>query len=227
VIAYELLSGRLPFLRSAHMDMLLAHATERPPTFAELELRSWVPTTVEAVVFACLEKDPRQRPQSARELADEFAAALTAPEITNAEPELALPALPPVDPDAMIYEIDAWMPRQIALMKLRGFVHDTGGEILDSEPGKILLRLGQTAEHQPAGRLSWFRAPRLSANSCPAMDVEMRLEQLQAQRHNHLHVTLTFLPVDKDSVNDPHWRDRCHRLFCEIRAYLMGYSEVV
>ena len=35
---YELLTGRLPFIGPTSMDILLAHATEPPPSFAELGL---------------------------------------------------------------------------------------------------------------------------------------------------------------------------------------------
>ena len=76
VMAYELLSGRTPFLGSSGMDVLLAHATEEPPTFADIGLAGWVPRGVEAVIRRCLEKDPDDRQQSAREFADEFAAAI-------------------------------------------------------------------------------------------------------------------------------------------------------
>jgi len=76
VMAYELLSGRTPFLGTSGMDVLLAHATDEPPTFAEIGLAGWVPAVVEAVIRRCLMKDPDDRQQSAKEFADEFAAAL-------------------------------------------------------------------------------------------------------------------------------------------------------
>src|SRR5437867_8064164 len=58
VILYELLTGRLPFSGPTTMDILLAHATEGPPLFADIGAANWVPTTIEAVVQACLAKDP-------------------------------------------------------------------------------------------------------------------------------------------------------------------------
>src|SRR6476659_5717734 len=39
VMMYELLTGRLPFTGPNSMDILLAHATEYPPTFTELGLK--------------------------------------------------------------------------------------------------------------------------------------------------------------------------------------------
>ncbi|HLW66222.1 MAG TPA: serine/threonine-protein kinase, partial [Gemmataceae bacterium] len=94
VIAYELLSGRLPFQRSTPMDMMLAHATEIPPTFAELGLKDWVPPAVEEVVLSCLDKQPEQRPLSAHDLLERYLAALAAREGPDEEAELldVLPA---------------------------------------------------------------------------------------------------------------------------------------
>src|SRR5919199_6216693 len=43
VILYELLAGRLPFAGKSTMDMLLAHATEEPPAFDQLEGAEGVP----------------------------------------------------------------------------------------------------------------------------------------------------------------------------------------
>ena len=58
------------------MDVLLAHATEAPPTFAEIGLAGWVPPAVERLVFEILAKLPEDRPQSARELSERLASAL-------------------------------------------------------------------------------------------------------------------------------------------------------
>src|SRR5438552_712596 len=51
VMMYELLTGRLPFNGPSSMDILLAHATEYAPSFAEIGLKGWVPREVEQLVF--------------------------------------------------------------------------------------------------------------------------------------------------------------------------------
>src|SRR5207342_2205791 len=66
VILYELLAGRLPFQREETMDVLLAHATDLPPSFADIGVGDSIPLAVERVVLSCLEKDPNLRPASAR-----------------------------------------------------------------------------------------------------------------------------------------------------------------
>jgi len=68
VMLFELITGRLPFLGTSGMDVLLAHATEDPPAFVDAAPGLRVSAAVEEVVRKCLAKDPADRFQSAREL---------------------------------------------------------------------------------------------------------------------------------------------------------------
>src|SRR5439155_1374008 len=77
VMMYELLTGRLPFVGPSSMDLMLAHATEMPPRFADLKLPVVIPEPIEAVVALCLEKEPNDRPQTARELAELYETAMS------------------------------------------------------------------------------------------------------------------------------------------------------
>src|SRR5947209_4026361 len=136
VVMYELLTGRLPFTGPTSLDMLMAHAHQPPPSFAEVDVTD-VPPTVEEVVMACLAKEPAHRPQSARELADRYEQALCdspalLPAAAAAAPAPVAPdqafaptfTAPPDDPNAIIFTFEAWMPEKVAVVKLRGFVHD-------------------------------------------------------------------------------------------------------
>src|SRR5262249_46284560 len=76
VIVFELLTGRLPFTGGETMDVLLAHATQAPPSFTDIGAASWVPPAVEQVVQRCLAKAPGDRPASARDLAEMYESAL-------------------------------------------------------------------------------------------------------------------------------------------------------
>src|SRR5262249_45529247 len=58
VVLFELLTGQLPFAGRSTMDILLAHATEDPPSFAAAGAVGVVPPAIEAVVQACLAKAP-------------------------------------------------------------------------------------------------------------------------------------------------------------------------
>ena len=72
-ILYELLSGRKPFLKSSSSDTIAAILKEEPP---EMSARD-VPVALEHVVQHCLEKEPEDRFQSARDIA--FALAEASP----------------------------------------------------------------------------------------------------------------------------------------------------
>jgi serine/threonine-protein kinase len=228
VIAYEMLSGRLPFERAAQMDLILAHATEAPPAFAELGLGSWVPLSVEQVVLSCLEKDPAARPQSARELGDRLSAALVEPDDVAAHEVASELPEPPVDPEALVFQFDAWMPQRIAIVKLRGFVYDHDGEVIQSQPALIRVRLG-TRKHRPKKKPATISAllglARDESAALVGQEVELRLQSQDSRQENRLHVTVVFHPPAGITSQDFKWRDRCTKLFCDVRAYLMGNTE--
>ncbi len=67
-LAYWLLTGQLVFTGDSPMHLLVQHAQSMPePPSARTELP--IPTELDAIVMACLAKDPSDRPQTARELA--------------------------------------------------------------------------------------------------------------------------------------------------------------
>jgi hypothetical protein len=84
-LAYWLLTGRLVFTGDTAMQLLIQHAQAAPePPSARTELP--IPSQLDAVVLMCLAKNPADRPQSARELAQRLAAVPGSGEWT---PELA------------------------------------------------------------------------------------------------------------------------------------------
>jgi serine/threonine protein kinase len=68
---YELLTSRPPFFSGDIVHQTL-HVPPPPPEdrLAELELSNEIPPAVAALIMACLSKDPSQRPQSARAVAE-------------------------------------------------------------------------------------------------------------------------------------------------------------
>jgi eukaryotic-like serine/threonine-protein kinase len=67
-LAYWLLTGQLVFTGDTPMQLLVQHAQAMPePPSARTELP--IPKEFDAIVLACLAKDPSDRPQTARELA--------------------------------------------------------------------------------------------------------------------------------------------------------------
>ena len=140
IILFELLTGRLPFTRDETMDVLLAHATEPAPSFADVGAAGCVPEEIEAVVMSCLVKNPTDRPASAMDLAERYDTAMArangelgpqAEEVANNSSEQSFQPAPTLvyDPQSVIHQMEAWMPDTIASYKLRGFVNDFGGEV--------------------------------------------------------------------------------------------------
>jgi eukaryotic-like serine/threonine-protein kinase len=66
VVAYEMLTGEPPFVRTTAQAMMAAHLTEAPVVVTER--RGTMPAVLASLVMRCLEKKPADRPQRAEEL---------------------------------------------------------------------------------------------------------------------------------------------------------------
>ena len=108
------------------------------------------------------------------------------------------------------------MPETIALMKLSGYVRDCAGEVLQNSNGVVVVRLRGS---RGTGSGTWFGFGRRSNGP---VDVELRMTRPDARRENHLHIHVLFRPANMALLGDREWRDRCEKLFIELRAYLMG-----
>ena len=64
IVAYECLAGKRPFTGESQVAIAMAQINDTPPPLPEE-----VPAPVQRLVFACLAKDPEDRPQSAAKLA--------------------------------------------------------------------------------------------------------------------------------------------------------------
>ena len=74
VIAFELLTGRWPFLADSLSDLLEQHGYARPP--APSTIRADLPTALDAPILRALAKDPAQRTHSPEAFRRELVAAL-------------------------------------------------------------------------------------------------------------------------------------------------------
>lgn len=76
-IAYELLTGRPPFWAEAAADVMIMQVTQAPTP--PREFNPDIPAALQTVILRCLSKDPKGRPESALDLAQEFAGAAGLP----------------------------------------------------------------------------------------------------------------------------------------------------
>ena len=77
LLAYELLSGRSPFVGTSPQATMAAQLTRVPDPLDSY--RDDVPPALSAVITRCLEKQPESRPQTAAALLDELEGAVTPP----------------------------------------------------------------------------------------------------------------------------------------------------
>ncbi|MBK9033315.1 MAG: serine/threonine protein kinase [Myxococcales bacterium] len=71
---FEMLTGQPPFPRSSPLEVLAAHVRDPVPTIHEVAPDVAAPPALEALVAACLAKEPTDRPASAEALAAALAA---------------------------------------------------------------------------------------------------------------------------------------------------------
>ena len=126
-------------------------------------------------------------------------------------------------PSLLVHHLEAWMPQKIAEFKLRGFIQDVHGEVMESVPGRIRVRLGgRGSAYEIPGRrsFSWLGLGRRASQ----IDMELRLHRDDHQRDNQLHITVTLKPCVGDLGQDPSFRSVCNQIFCDLRGYLMAQT---
>ncbi len=237
-IAFELLTGRRVFEYTNVKELLRAHVEEPPPRFADLGLGDAIPPEVESVVQACLAKTPEQRPQSALELAQRYEHAL-GKKLTPLRRSGQVPVLKPTptpskpvplvsaaERHAIRQSFDVDMPEAMAMLKVKGFIHDLGGAIVETVPGLIRVRLAdpKAAEAKKPGLFGWMdrskSAPPLMANS--ATELELSMERKDPDRSSRLTIALVMRPANRSGLITPEWRTRCNKIGRDLGAYLMG-----
>ena len=87
------------------------------------------------------------------------------------------------------------MPDIIATNKLRGFVQDNNGEVIESVPGKIKMRIGSVKN---PSAFSWLGMGRKGS----IVDVELRLDRINPQQQNLLHITV-LMSSPNSPASDP------------------------
>jgi serine/threonine protein kinase len=245
VLLFEILLGKPPFFSEDVSAIMRAHVFTPPPRFNQVWFGHGLSPKVEDLVQHCLGKFPNERPQSAREVATRFFEALGKPLPDNGLWQPTANARPtplkqsPVErirsnhPHALVEQFDAWMPEPIAVVKLRGFVEDVGGRIVESEPGKIRVQLGEEKK-APKTDLSdstlmrWLNGGkpnerRLVDPEQEPIDLLLYMERGNSSLQNTLNITVVMKPVHATrliAVNK--WKQRCEKFMTELRAHLIA-----
>jgi eukaryotic-like serine/threonine-protein kinase len=97
-VGYWLLTGKRVFEAETRHDMLVMHAHQKPVT-PSVRVGRPIHSGLEAIVMACLEKNPDRRPQTARELNEGLAALTFDPPWTEERAALWWKHYQPLEPE--------------------------------------------------------------------------------------------------------------------------------
>lgn len=85
VVLYEMLTGQTPYQSDSVAELLIKKISEKPRAFPA-EIAKEIPLAVRKVVLSALEQEAEKRPQSAKELAEQFTLALKKSSAPKASP---------------------------------------------------------------------------------------------------------------------------------------------
>ncbi|MBY0229142.1 MAG: serine/threonine protein kinase [Gemmataceae bacterium] len=229
VMLYEMLAGRRPFHHADVESLMVAHAREAPPRFADIGV-SGIKAGVEAAVMRCLAKYPQERFATAHELAQAFGSALgknilpaqrTGDSSASFGKPLQAQGPAQIDGSAHRQAVEVSMPEAMAVLKIKGFIYDLGGEVVESMPGLIKVRLqDERPKAGGGGLLGWFGGGGKAAAVAAATDMELHMERRDPSQGNRLTITLTMKRLGGSASAD--WRERCKKIGREMQSYLMG-----
>ncbi len=238
VMLFELLTGRLPFNMNDQEKLLAAHVHESPPRFNRVGA-GHIPPLVEATVQIALSKYPSERHQNMKELCEQFSRGVgwdcweaSAPaDYTPPEPtQIQVTAMPQqaaddVDDRFILSDmLEACLPEKLAAIKLRGFIEEVHGQVLESEPGLIRVRLElPPGWKEPSSRSGVFSflsgAHRPMRRGHEPIEVSLKMEKIDSTR---VAVLVDFRPMKQYMPSDPElWLQRCEAYYSVLRKFIM------
>jgi serine/threonine-protein kinase len=230
VMLFEMLTGRLPFTHVDAQALMQAHANDEPPSFVDVGFRGPAPAGIEPVVRSCLSKTPDGRPRSAMDLAQRYEQALgrrlnlvrrgpTPPGGTSASTLPMRQMAPPRSRSGVEHSVEVNMVEALAMVKLRGFVYDLGGEVVESVPGVIKVRVPDAPAQKNNGMFGWLSTPK--TQTVPSgTEIELHMERRDPAKPSQLTITLVIKP--SRGLITVEWHRRCKKLGMDLQAYLMG-----
>lgn len=134
VMAFELLTGRLPFETDDAVEMMTRHARDQPPLPSEL--RADLPAGFDAVLMRAMEKDPARRTLSAEALRRELSEARESASLA-ASPKRLLVADDDEDFAALVRETLEWAFPGAEIVEVRD--GDAALRELDRRPAALAV----------------------------------------------------------------------------------------
>jgi eukaryotic-like serine/threonine-protein kinase len=247
VMLYEALTGRLPFDHPTVSQIIDAHANLPVPRFSRINIDD-VSREVEAVVQCALSKFPSERHFCARELARHFGQAIgtdiwsetlpasdttvtmNQPTITMnlAEKTLVDTPTPGSQEDLFTFfdTFQANLSPKLAAIKVKAFIEEVNGMVLDSQPGIIKMNVGLPAgwsgKSTRSGVLGLLNAIRNNGVKRGHEPIEIHLEMVNI-KSDQVQVCISFHPMRDFMPNDlPTWQDRCDHIYNILRMFLMA-----
>ncbi len=238
VMLYELLTGRLPFNYNDQQKLLSAHVNENPPRFNRVGA-GHIPPVVEAAVQIALSKYPSERHQNMKELCVQFSrgvgwdcweASMPADYIPPEPKQIQVSATPEkaiddIDERFILSDtLEACLPEKLAAIKLRGFIEEVHGNVVESEPGLIRVRLElPPGWKEPSSRSGVFSflsgAHRPMRRGHEPIEVSLKMEKVDS---NRVAVLVDFRPMKQYMPSDPElWLQRCEAYYSVLRKFIM------
>jgi serine/threonine-protein kinase len=129
------------------------------------------------------------------------------------------PSAPPPGSGFVRHSVEVVMPEAMAMVKLKGFIYDLGGEVIESVPGMIKVRVPESkAANAGTGLLGWIKGDRPPPP--PATEIEMHMERRDPSEPGKLTITLVMRPGTR--MVSTEWHLRCKKIGMDLQAYLMG-----
>jgi eukaryotic-like serine/threonine-protein kinase len=124
------------------------------------------------------------------------------------------------EPNAYMHTVEASMPESMAMIKLKGFIFDLGGSVIESEPGMIRVRVPdpQPEAKPKSGLFSWINGTQAATRT--ASELELRMERRDPSQPSRLTVTLVMRPGAGGAT--PDWETRCKKIGRDLQSYIMG-----
>lgn len=237
VLLYEMLTGRRPFDHPKEHELMQMHLKSAPPTFKEAGLPAGAcKPEVEQVVMACLSKYPMDRPRDARELAVRFMDALGEKIKTDGFEEPKSVTSRSSTPSALeialhnakdCAQLEAWMPESIAVLKLRSFLLEFHGEVVESIPGLVRSKLWIGGPPAPPPQPTLFMKLKLAKPpEIPPPPPQAELDlfmQKQDNNGNRLNITVSLRkPEDCPTWLHTKWKSYYDSVVNGLCSHLMA-----